>query len=53
MSIKKVNQSYYRPEAPRGFQEVKVASLRDNIYEYYLCKFSDCQYEFYSINLLL
>ena len=36
MSIKKVNQSHYRPEVPRGFQEVKVPRLRDNIYEYYL-----------------
>ena len=24
------NQSHYRPEVPRGFQEVKVARLRDN-----------------------
>ena len=24
------NQSHYRPEAPRGFQEVKVPRLRDN-----------------------
>jgi hypothetical protein len=28
--IKKVNQSHYRPEVPRGFQEVKVPRLRDN-----------------------
>jgi hypothetical protein len=28
--IKKVNQSHYRPEVPRGFQEVKVPTLRDN-----------------------
>ena len=27
---KKVNQSHYRPEVPRGFQEVKVPRLRDN-----------------------
>jgi hypothetical protein len=27
---KKVNQSHYRPEVPRGFQEVKVPILRDN-----------------------
>jgi len=27
---KKVNQSHYRPEVPRGFQEVKVPGLRDN-----------------------
>ena len=27
---KKVNQSHYRPEVPRGFQEVKVPSLRNN-----------------------
>jgi len=27
---KKVNQSHYRPEMPRGFQEVKVPRLRDN-----------------------
>ena len=26
----KVNQSYYRPEVPRGFQEVKVPRLRDS-----------------------
>jgi len=25
--VKKVNQSHYRPEVPRGFQEVKVPSL--------------------------
>ena len=29
-AIKKVNQSHYRPEVPRGFQEVKVPRLRDN-----------------------
>jgi hypothetical protein len=28
--IKKANQSHYRPEVPRGFQEVKVPRLRDN-----------------------
>ena len=28
--ISKVNQSHYRPEVPRGFQEVKVPRLRDN-----------------------
>jgi len=28
--IYKVNQSHYRPEVPRGFQEVKVPRLRDN-----------------------
>ena len=27
---KKVNQSRYRPEVPRGFQEVKFPRLRDN-----------------------
>ena len=27
---KKVNQSHYRPEVPRGFQEVNVPRLRDN-----------------------
>ena len=27
---KKVNQSHYRPEVPRGFQEVKVPRLHDN-----------------------
>ena len=27
---KKVKQSHYRPEVPRGFQEVKVPRLRDN-----------------------
>ena len=26
---KKVNESHYRPEVPRGFQEVKVPRLRD------------------------
>jgi len=26
----KVNQSHYRPEVPRVFQEVKVARLRDS-----------------------
>jgi len=26
----KVNESHYRPEGPRGFQEVKVPRLRDN-----------------------
>jgi len=26
----KVNQSRYRPEVARGFQEVKVPKLRDN-----------------------
>ena len=26
----KVNQSHYRPEVSRGFQEVKVPTLRDN-----------------------
>ena len=26
----KGNQSHYRPEVPRGFQEVKVPRLRDN-----------------------
>jgi len=24
------NQSHYRPDVPRGFQEVKVPRLRDN-----------------------
>ena len=28
--IKKVNQSHYRPEAPKGFQEVDVPTFRDN-----------------------
>jgi len=27
---KKLKQSHYRPEVPRGFQEVKVPRLRDN-----------------------
>ena len=27
---KKVNQSHYRPELPRGFQEVKILRLHDN-----------------------
>ena len=26
----KVNQSHYKPEVARGFQEVKVRRLRDN-----------------------
>ena len=26
----KVNQSHYRSEVPRGFQQVKVPRLRDN-----------------------
>jgi len=26
----KVNQSHYRPEVPRGFQDVKVPRLRDS-----------------------
>jgi len=26
----KVNQSHYRPEVPRGFQEVKAPRLHDN-----------------------
>ena len=26
----KVNQCHYRPDVPRGFQEVKVPRLRDN-----------------------
>jgi len=28
--VKMVNQSHYRPEVPRGFQEVKVPRLRDS-----------------------
>ena len=28
--VKKVNQSCYRPEVTRGFQEVKVPRLRDS-----------------------
>ena len=28
--VKKVNQSHYRPEVPRGFQEVKVPRLCDS-----------------------
>jgi len=27
---KKLNQSHYRPEVPRGFQEVTAPTLRDN-----------------------
>ena len=27
---KKVNQSHYRPEVPRGYQEVRVPRLGDN-----------------------
>jgi len=30
LQIKKVNQSHYRPEVPRGFQEVKAPGFRDN-----------------------
>ena len=26
----KVNQPNYRPEVPRGFQEIKILRLRDN-----------------------
>jgi len=29
-SNKNVIQSHYRPEVPRGFQEIKVPRLRDN-----------------------
>jgi hypothetical protein len=29
-SLEKVKQSHYRPEVPRGFQEVKVPKLHDN-----------------------
>ena len=29
-NLKKVNQSHYRPEVPRGFQEVKVPRSRYN-----------------------
>ena len=29
-NLKMINQSHYRPEVPRGFQEVKVPRLRDN-----------------------
>ena len=29
-TCKKVSQSHYRPEVPRGFQEVKIPRLRDN-----------------------
>jgi len=28
--MKIVNQSHYRPEVPRGFQEVEVLRLSDN-----------------------
>jgi len=28
--FKKANQSHYRPEAPKGFQEIKVPRLCDN-----------------------
>ena len=31
----KVNQSHYRPEVPRGFQEIKVPRLRDNSPEWW------------------
>jgi len=30
LSDKQVNQSHYRPEVPREFQEVKVPGLSDN-----------------------
>jgi len=30
VSTIQVNQSHYRPEVPRGFQEVKVPTLRDS-----------------------
>ena len=30
VEYKNVNQSHYRPEVPRAFQEVKVLRLRDN-----------------------
>jgi len=30
-----VNQSHYRPEVPRGFQEVKVTGLPDNGIEWW------------------
>jgi len=30
IKVKKVIQSHYRPEVPRGFQEVNVPRLRDN-----------------------
>ena len=30
VSGKQVNQSHYRPEVPRGFQEVQVPRLRDS-----------------------
>ena len=29
-ATRKVSQSHYRPEVPRGFREVKVPRLRDN-----------------------
>jgi len=32
---KKVNQSHYMPEVPRGFQEVKVPRLHDNSPEWW------------------
>ena len=36
-----VNRSHYRPEVPRGLQEVEVPRLRDNIISYFtLCWFS-------------
>jgi len=35
----KVNQSHYRPEVPRGFQEIKVPRLSDNGPEWW----SGCQ----------
>jgi len=30
INMYKVKQSHYRPEVPRGVQEVKVPRLRDN-----------------------
>ena len=35
VSGKNVNQSHYRPEVPRGFQEVQVPRLRDNSSEWW------------------
>jgi len=30
LSVLRVNQSHYKPEVPRGFQEVTVPRLHDN-----------------------
>ena len=58
VAIGKVNQSHYRPELPRGFQEVKVPRLRDNgpewwqdCYPYAPAVFTPWKYSWYSFLL--